>query len=174
MNFKKFKKMQKGHLDSIKARELQKIWIEKTTPEQRKRWGRLGAAKTNRKTKLTKSESLIRKILNELQIKHEVHREIEIDKNLSFNVDFLIKTQDKIIIEVTGKQSQSTTKAQAIAFRAKTIKEKEANVKFIVVVPDNMTLLGREVLRRSCDKIFTLSELEDLKKFLMDMVAFSN
>ena len=107
-------------------------------------------------------------------MKHEVHREIKIDDQLSFNVDFLIETKERIIVEVTERQSQLTTKAQAIAFRSKTIKEKKPNLKFIAVVPDNMPLFGMEILKRSCDKVFILSEREDLKEFLINIATFSN
>ena len=172
-NFEKFEGMQKGHLDSKKGKELQKIWVKKTTREQRKKWGRLGAVKTNKNIKLTRSENLIKKILNELEIKHRIHEQIKIDKKLSFNVDFLIEMEREIIIEVTERQTQLTTKAQAIAFRSRLIKEKNNNLSFIVVVPDNITLLGEEVLNRSCDKVFKISEIEDFKKFL-NMITFSN
>lgn len=165
-NFEKFKEMQKGHLTSEIARKLQKKWLAKTSTEERKRWGKLGALKALSKVRLTKSELNVKKILEELRVPHKVHEFVEIDETLSFNVDFLIEKPKKIIIEVTEKQNNLTITAQSIAFRALEIKNKDPNLIFISIIPPTMSLMGREVLKRTCDKVFTTNQMFELKEFL--------
>ena len=49
-NFRKFSGMKTGkHMTSEKARNLQCIWMKKTSKKQREAWGRKGASVTNRK-----------------------------------------------------------------------------------------------------------------------------
>lgn len=165
-NFEKFEKMQKGHLTPEIARILQRKWLRKTSLEQRQKWGKLGALKVLSKTRLTKSELMIKKILEELKISYKVHQFISIDEKLSLNIDFLIETPKKVAIEVTEKQNNLTITAQAIAFRAIQIKNKYSDLIFISIVPSDITLMGKEVLERSCDKVFTTNQIEELKEFL--------
>jgi hypothetical protein len=165
-NFEKFKEMQKGHLTSEIARKLQKKWLMKTSTEQRKRWGKLGALKALSKIRLTKSELGVKKILEELGVSHKIHEFVEIDEKLSLNVDFLIENPKKVIIEVTEKQNNLTITAQSIAFRALEIKNKNPNLIFISITSPNMSLMGREVLKRTCDEVFTTNQMPKLKEFL--------
>jgi hypothetical protein len=169
-NFKKFKNMQKGHLTSEKARKLQKIWVKKTTTEQRKLWGKLGTEKA-KKGKLTFSERRVKKILEELKLPHKVHEQFIIDEKLSFNVDFLIDKGKKIVIEVTERLNNLTLAAQALSFRSLLIKQIHPEVVTICIIPAKITLMGKEVLNRSFDKVLSLSELNNLKDFLLQVTT---
>lgn len=170
-NFRKFSNMQKGHLTSERARKLHKIWMKKTTNEQRRLWGKMGARIAIKKARLTPSENKIKKILEELKLQHITHHPIKIDEKLTLNVDFFIENEKKVIIEVTEKQNNLTVAAQALAFRALQIRQANPNILIVCIVPQKMSSMGIEVLKRTFHKVFTFSNLEEFKQFISNITS---
>lgn len=167
--FRKFKGMQKGHLTSEEARQLQKIWMRKTTKEQRKLWGKAGAEVATKKARATFLESKISELLEKLKISFKIHEPLKIDDKLTLSVDFLV--EEKVIIEVTEKQHGLTMHAQALAFRAMQIKQKHPKLITVCIVPEKMTPMGTEVLKRTFDKVFSITTLSDFEDFLQSITS---
>ena len=165
-NYNKFKNMQRGHLTSKEAKRLQEMWQKKTTHKQRQHWGLIGAKITATKIKSTKTESIIQNILDQLGINYKKNETIQINDKIYFNVDFLVGNKNFAVIEVTEKQNNLTVTAQALAFRCYQIKNKFPKSIFIVAIPKQISLLGKNVLETTCDKVFTTNEIATVKKYL--------
>jgi len=167
--FRKFRGMQKGHLTSEEARQLQKIWMKKTTKEQRKLWGKAGAEVATKRARATFLESKISKLLEKLKISFKIHERLKIDDKLALSVDFLV--EEKVVIEVTEKQHGLTVHAQALAFRAIQIKQKHPKLITVCIIPEKMTPVGTEVLKRTFDKVFSTTTLSDFESFLQNITS---
>ena len=168
LNHKKFKNMQRGHLTPNEAIKLQELWQKKTTRKQRQEWGLLGARVSATKARLTKTESQIKNILEQLEIPYQRNMTIKISDKVYFSVDFAVGNENLAVIEVTDKQSNLIVAAQALAFRSSEIKNKFPKYVFIAVVPKNIPLLGKNVLDAKCNKVFSTDEISALREYLSD------
>ena len=129
-------------------------------------WGRKGGLITASKQKLTKQENEIKKILDNFNIKHEVHSRVK-GKNRDYIVDFFINLKkEKIIIEATNQTHKSQlgiyNKSLDLKKRAENIKLKK-NCKFPCILNKKHCIEGVYKLLEVYDCVLTNGDIGDLK-----------
>lgn len=158
--YNKFKSMQKGkHMTSKRAKELQKIWQQKTTREQKSLWGRKGAEITNKKQRLTIQEKKIIELLERGNLVYKSHYEIPLEKK-KINVDFaLFKNENlNVIIEVSDRKSNLYEYSLACCYKAYLLRQKYSKIKLLFVSSNQLTPSSKELLENEFDYVLKMSE----------------
>lgn len=161
-NYKKFLIMKKGSLTSERARELQQLWMMKTTQDERKNWGRIGAKKTNEMQRFNPLERSINRILqkylpNGYQFKS--HQSILTDIG-EINIDFVIYKNHHPtgFIEASMRKYDLDILIQAYAYRRIILKRKFPTSWFIIIIQNEIPKFGEEVLKKEFDRVFKIHE----------------
>lgn len=165
-NYKKFEKMRNGHLTPEKARDLNKLWRNKFTTEDRESWGRKGAEITNSKQKFTEQEKKIKTILDLSHTEYITHKEIN-TKVLPINIDFVVckNSVPKIFIECTERKHDLHILSQAYAYRSRLLKEIYEDSKTIIIL-GKTPLFAKRIFEKEFDYVIENSELEKLNPVL--------
>jgi transcriptional regulator with XRE-family HTH domain len=163
--YKKFDDMKRGkYMTKERGQKLQKLWLQKTTKEQREKWGRKGALTTNNKQRLTAQENEIKNILNIKvpgNMNYKIHQQIPTDI-LSINIDFVVYKEGKPIyfIEATTRKHDLDILCQAYAYRKRLLAEKYPYSKSMIII-DELPSFAKRILESEFDFVFTTSQFRD-------------
>lgn len=166
-NYKRFEDMKKGlYMTSERARKLNKVWIRKTSENQRKEWGRMGAIKANMQPRLTFQENRIKKVLDSLGLQYKVHEQIKTNL-LDMNIDFAIfeKNKPKYFIEATERKHDLAILCQAYAYRCRLLKESYPNAKVGIII-NNIPLFAENLLQNEFDFVIESASIKNLGRLL--------
>jgi hypothetical protein len=162
--YKKFDGMMRGkHMTRDRGKELQKLWLKKTTKTQRQRWGRKGAVISNVKPRLTNQERAIKKVLDKKvggDLTYRMHQQIS-TSILSINVDFVVyeKNTPTCFIEATTRKRDLVILSQAYSYRKRLLAEQYPDAKNIIII-DNPTYFAKRILDKEYDFVFNTTQFE--------------
>ena len=163
-NYNKFNEMKSGKLMTTeRARELQLIWQEKTTKQQKSSWGSEGARLTNKKARHTKQERLIIDLLKENKVNYKTHLDIA-TKNLILNADFVVYRDNKpfLVIEVTERESNLYEYSLSYCYKARLLREEYPEIKTIFIGSDNLSESSKNLLKNEFDSVLTMSKSSEI------------
>ena len=167
-NFRKFEDMKKGaHMTPQRAKELHKIWKEKTKRTQWQAWGRKGALKANSQERLTGQERKIKEVLDRVNVAYKIHDQIR-TKLLNMNVDFVITDKEgnpMLFIEATERKHDLPILCQAYAYRCRLLRDVYPKAKFAIVI-NELPYSSKRVIRHEFDFMLTSESINNLSKFL--------
>lgn len=165
-NYKKFEDMKNGCLTTEKARQLNRLWYDKYTREEREAWGRSGAEITNSKQKFTEQEKKIKSILDSSRTEYMAHVNI-ITGIMPINIDFVVYRNriPGIFIECTERKHNLNILSQAYGYRSRLLKEMHRDSKTIIVI-NNIPLFAKKIFEKEFDFVIENGELQKLNLVL--------